>query len=177
MSLKSAKEAYRESVYKKAIEKYGETHQFVVAMEEMAELIKELSKRVRYGENRVGIIEEIADVEVVLDQIKAHLGVTRIVEELKEMKIERLSGVLVGQKFEDMESKVINPSLDKSKREVWMHKESAELVTIEKVKPNKLYEVEIDSCNYLGDLEIVTYDHISGSREEIKQHFEKLSEL
>ena len=55
---------------KTAIDRYGETLQTFVAMEEMAELTKELSKHMRGASNHEAIVEEVADVYVMLEQIK-----------------------------------------------------------------------------------------------------------
>lgn len=50
-------------LYAQAWRKYGENKQVIVAMEECAELIKELSKHLRGKENLINISEEIADVD------------------------------------------------------------------------------------------------------------------
>jgi len=63
-------EEFTERLYKKAIDKYGALMQTVVAIEEMAELQKELSKALRSKENYCNLVEEIADVEIMLAQIK-----------------------------------------------------------------------------------------------------------
>lgn len=57
-------------VLKKAIEVYGENMQKVVAIEECSELIKEFCKRLRGQDNKLHIAEEIADVEIMLEQLK-----------------------------------------------------------------------------------------------------------
>ncbi len=50
-----------------AIEVYGEDLQKQVAIEEMAELTKEICKDFRGKDNREQIIEEIVDVYIVLE--------------------------------------------------------------------------------------------------------------
>lgn len=55
-------------LYKKLIHRYGEK-QIVVAIEELSELQKELCKSLRGKTNRENIIEEIADVLIMLDQV------------------------------------------------------------------------------------------------------------
>ena len=52
-----------------AIEVYGEDLQKQVAIEEMAELTKEICKDFRGKDNREQIIEEIVDVYIVLEQL------------------------------------------------------------------------------------------------------------
>ena len=54
----------------KVIDKYGTTLQSTVAMEELAELIKEISKVIRGNKNADGMIEEIADVLIMIEQLK-----------------------------------------------------------------------------------------------------------
>jgi len=54
----------------KVIDKYGTTLQTTVAMEELAELIKEISKVIRGNKNADGMIEEIADVLIMIEQLK-----------------------------------------------------------------------------------------------------------
>lgn len=64
---------------------------YIVAMEEMAELQKEVSKQLRGLSDRDGILEEIADVMIVLGNIKSLQGITE--DELKravEIKLERI---------------------------------------------------------------------------------------
>lgn len=59
-----------QKIYKKAIETYGENAQLDMAIEEMAELTKEICKKKRAADNRDEIIEEMADVYVMLEQLK-----------------------------------------------------------------------------------------------------------
>lgn len=56
-------------VLEKAIEVYGKDLQKQVAIEEMAELTKEICKDFRGKGNREHIIEEMADVCIMLDQL------------------------------------------------------------------------------------------------------------
>ena len=55
---------------KEVIKHYGKEIQTFVAIEEMSELMKELSKDMRGEQNRDQIIEELADVYIMLDQIQ-----------------------------------------------------------------------------------------------------------
>lgn len=57
-------------VLEKAIEKYGPEHQTIVAIEELSELQKELTKALRGKLNEQHLMEEIADVEIMLEQIR-----------------------------------------------------------------------------------------------------------
>ena len=56
-------------ILEKAIEVYGADLQKQVAIEEMAELTKEICKDLRGKGNREHIIEEMADVCIMLDQL------------------------------------------------------------------------------------------------------------
>lgn len=73
---------------------YGYKHQRKKLIEEMAELTVEichLDERGNYQdfEHRQGIYEEIADVEVVLEQIKYLLNCEEEVEAMKTYKVRR----------------------------------------------------------------------------------------
>lgn len=77
-------------VYKQALEKWGAEAQICMVFEEMAELQKELCKALRGKENRIEIAEEIADVEIMLAQMKILFGIEEGVERYKKLKIQRL---------------------------------------------------------------------------------------
>lgn len=79
--------------YKQAIETYGVRTQKLMAIEEMSELTKEICKDFRGELNRENLIEEMADVLIMLDQMLIlykisgeEVGLMRIkkVERLKE---------------------------------------------------------------------------------------------
>lgn len=74
----------------KAIELWGQNLQTVVCMEEMAELMQSLSKNIRGVHNEPNIAEEIADVEIMLEQLKQIFHVRGDVEDYREKKLERL---------------------------------------------------------------------------------------
>ncbi len=58
-----------EDLSAEAVLKFGQI-QIVIAMEELGELIQQLSKFARFKENRDELIEEILDVEIMLEQVK-----------------------------------------------------------------------------------------------------------
>ena len=58
-----------EKFVKYIMDKNGKNYQFTIAMEEMSELIKELSKNIRGENNRNEIAEEAADVFMCLKEI------------------------------------------------------------------------------------------------------------
>lgn len=79
--------------YKQAIETYGVRAQKLMAIEEMSELTKEICKDFRGKIDREHLIEEMADVLIMLDQMLIlykisgeEVGLMRIkkVERLKE---------------------------------------------------------------------------------------------
>ena len=78
-------------VCKKAIDTFGAAHQQLKAVEEMGELIQAISKALIGKEHNVE--EEIADVEIMLTQLKIMYDLKKI-EEWKEFKINRLKGVV-----------------------------------------------------------------------------------
>ncbi|SDX85740.1 nucleoside triphosphate pyrophosphohydrolase family protein [Tepidimicrobium xylanilyticum] len=84
-------------VYKQALEKWGAEGQITMVFEEMAELQKELCKSLRGKENRIEIAEEIADVEIMLEQMKILFGIEEGVERHKTLKLQRLEGRLKRQ--------------------------------------------------------------------------------
>lgn len=87
----------RERIYVKAIARYGAMSQQIVAMEEMSELIKELSKAIRGKNNAEKILEEVADVSIMLEQIKLMFGITnKALDEEIEFKLVRLNDRLNG---------------------------------------------------------------------------------
>lgn len=78
-------------VLKKAICKYGKQAQLDVAVEEMAELTKEIIKSKRGASNYHQIVEELADVYIMMTQVKLIYGIYD--EELinaMDLKIARL---------------------------------------------------------------------------------------
>ena len=77
-------------IYKQAIEKWGTDVQILMVFEEMSELQKELCKNWRGKDNAEQIAEEIADVEIVLAQLKMIYGISGIVRQFHEEKLMRL---------------------------------------------------------------------------------------
>lgn len=88
--------SYDERIMQQAIETYGVQAQCDVAIEEMAELTKAIVKIRRvaddYGKTRVALdnlLEEIADVDIMIDQLKIMWG-PKQVEEYRRKKLARL---------------------------------------------------------------------------------------
>lgn len=98
------------AVFYKAIKEYGIQEQTLVACEECAELIKALSKYQRvceyqaYDKRKIqrclnNITEELADVSIMLDQIKLMHGITeKAVSDVRDSKVKRLEDTLSKEK-------------------------------------------------------------------------------
>lgn len=78
-------------IYTYLINKFGKKEQITVAIEELSELQKELCKYIRYfGKIDINhISEEMADVEIMLEQLKVMLNNSLDVEYRKKEKIQR----------------------------------------------------------------------------------------
>ena len=78
------------SLLQRAIAKYGKDAQMKMVLEEMSELQKEICKLWRGKDNRDAIAEEVADVEIMLDQLKLMLDIPYQVEQHRQNKLQRL---------------------------------------------------------------------------------------
>lgn len=77
-------------IYREALEIYGYISQTLMCFEEMSELQKELCKNARGKENKEAIAEEIADVQIMLDQMMALHDCHLLVAKYKRQKLKRL---------------------------------------------------------------------------------------
>ena len=73
-----------------ALANYGPDMQKIVAIEELSELQKELCKSLRCADNVGQIAEEIAAVQIMLDQTVMLFGCSEETEKWRADKIERL---------------------------------------------------------------------------------------
>lgn len=78
------------NIYRQAIEKWGAESQIYMLFEEMSELQKEICKNKRGEANFHRIAEEIADVEIMIGQMKLLFSIKDAVENFKKYKLERL---------------------------------------------------------------------------------------
>lgn len=85
------------SLLQRAIAKYGKDAQMKMVLEEMSELQKEICKLWRGKDNRDAIAEEVADVEIMLDQLKLMLDIPYQVEQHRQKKLQRLQERLEGK--------------------------------------------------------------------------------
>jgi len=82
-------------IYKKAIEKWGNPSQLLMVMEELAELIQAISHLLRNKyKAKSKVIEELADVEIMCEQLRIMINEDEKIDKVKEEKLNRLSGLL-----------------------------------------------------------------------------------
>lgn len=90
-----------EEVLRHTLERYGVEHQALVTAEECGELVKAVSKAIRYGVShpcaklpesfKGDIAEEIADVQIMTGQMMIAYGISEAeVSEQREIKYRRL---------------------------------------------------------------------------------------
>lgn len=68
---------------------YGREHQVLIAIEEMSELTKELCKYFRRYDRKKEIIEEVADAQIMLEQIIELFGINNEVDRMVDYKLNR----------------------------------------------------------------------------------------
>lgn len=88
----------RRDTYSVAVETYDRTSRLMLAIEEMSELSKELSKNYRGEDNISAISEEMADVEIMLEQLKLIFRNRSEVDAVKAEKLCRLSNNLMDRR-------------------------------------------------------------------------------
>ncbi len=80
-----------ETLYQRALRVWGKEPQMLQVIEEMSELIKEILKNVnRKKDNIAEIIEETADVEIMLEQLKCCYDIKDKVEIYKSEKVKTI---------------------------------------------------------------------------------------
>ena len=94
----------KKKLYRAVIDKFGITAQTLMLAEESSEMVKAASKCCRYikrlepGDSLAmslvnDLIEEMADVEIVMEQMQTEYYITRSqIDTVKEMKLKRLKG-------------------------------------------------------------------------------------
>lgn len=78
------------TVLQAAIDQYGVYAQCLMLFEEMAELQKEVCKNFRGADNTEQIAEEIADVEIMLAQVKMMFDIAEEAARYRQDKVARL---------------------------------------------------------------------------------------
>ena len=67
----------------------------IIAMEELSELQKEISKELRGKGDKVNVLEELADVQIVIYYVKKILGISNEdIEKAISVKIDRLASIV-----------------------------------------------------------------------------------
>lgn len=82
----------RLATYKAALKKWGTEAQVLMAVEEMSELTKEICKLHRGKKDLESLADEIADVTIMLEQLRLIFDLNDAVCEHMDMKILRLQG-------------------------------------------------------------------------------------
>jgi NTP pyrophosphatase (non-canonical NTP hydrolase) len=78
-------------LYQRVCDKCGKDVQLTIVIEELSELAKEICKYKRGHYNLESIAEELADVEIMCEQLRFIFGFDYRVEEWKKAKLERLN--------------------------------------------------------------------------------------
>lgn len=79
------------NTYERALKTWGKDPQMLQVIEEMSELIKEILKNInRHKDNVAEIIEETADVEIMLEQLKYCYNIHKQVADYKEQKLQKI---------------------------------------------------------------------------------------
>lgn len=86
----------RKVVYDAALRTYGADAQTMMAIEEMSELTKEICKIGRGKEDLRGLVDEIADVSIMMEQLRLIYGVNDRVCRRMDAKVQRLEGRIKG---------------------------------------------------------------------------------
>ena len=79
------------------VDHYGAEHQQKKAVEECKELVEEIEYALAGENNRKGIIDEIADVEIMIEQLKIIYSCKKEVESRINYKIERQIKRILGK--------------------------------------------------------------------------------
>ena len=80
----------RKEIYEKARRTWGTQAQIMMAIEEMSELTKELCKYFRGRHNGEEIVDELADVTIMVEQLRLIFGVNDAVCDQMDVKMLRL---------------------------------------------------------------------------------------
>ena len=84
------------SIYKQAVEKWGNRSQINMMIEECAELIVELRHACRGRGSIVKVCGEIADVEILCSQMRAIFDPS-VIDRIKVSKLKRLQKLIRGK--------------------------------------------------------------------------------
>lgn len=80
------------NTYERALKFWGKDPQMLQVIEEMSELTKEILKNVNRNKNNLAeLIEETADVEIMLEQLKCCYNIHQQVEDYKKIKLSKIN--------------------------------------------------------------------------------------
>jgi len=80
-----------EEIFKLAAKKWGKTSQLIVALEELSELQVEIAKHLNGKRPDIsGLVDELADVRIMVGQIEHHFKCGHLVAARKGFKLEKL---------------------------------------------------------------------------------------
>lgn len=95
------REVYMQAILLDAIETFGVQNQCVKATEELAELIKEITKFIIGEGNTDHLVEEMADAEIMIEQLKIIFDIKPVDIEIKRVqKLSRLIDTIKEKKNE-----------------------------------------------------------------------------
>lgn len=98
---------------KDIVDKYGEL-QVVIAIEELSELQKELTKHLRKKGKKEHIIEEIADVQLIIEEMKIFFDIKQDdIYKVKRKKIKRTYNQYLEKENDE------NDNADDSKKDIF----------------------------------------------------------
>lgn len=85
----------QERILRQNVQRNDTTEELVVIMEELAELSQQISKKIRGKEDKMHLLEEIADVYICLEELKMLNGFTeKEIEIAKSVKLNRIKNKL-----------------------------------------------------------------------------------
>lgn len=79
----------KNELYRQTISKWGIDAQLWMVVEECSELLNAIAKYKRGREDKSAIIEELADVSIMIEEMSRYFGRTEFVQ-IKEAKLQRL---------------------------------------------------------------------------------------
>ncbi|EGR0364826.1 hypothetical protein V5H08_15685 [Vibrio cholerae] len=85
------------SIYQRALEKWGEASQIMMASGECGEFIAESTKHFVQNKSSIqAVASEVADVMIMMEQMRLLCG-EELVDRIKEQKLARLDAIIKGE--------------------------------------------------------------------------------
>ena len=89
-------------IYEAAIQKYGAEHQHWKTVEECGELVVAITQSMDGRNNEQALLSEIADVEIMIEQMRIIYG-DKAIDAEKDKKLKRLAGRVWPQQEQETE--------------------------------------------------------------------------